>query len=230
MLAAGLGQPTLVANGELARVEEVKPRYTVARVLSPERLVRIPGTSLSIGFDPLVGLIPGIGDALANLIGTVILGIAARLRLPRIVLSRMSLNLLINGTVGAVPVIGDLFSVWFQSHARNATLLREAALKPDRETRPDWLYVGGLVGGTVLLMLLLIAGVVWLAGSVGLRSSWQYVQVANCADTWIVLAVPKLPAGRDAKDIGPVPPPCTCRSPGPWQASHPTTGRGTFPV
>src|SRR5512143_1635678 len=75
-----------------------------------------------------------------------------------------------------------------------------------------------------------VAGVVWLAGSVGLRSSWQYVQVANCADTWIVLAVPKLPAGRDAKDIGPVPPPCTCRSPGPWQASHPTTGRGTFPV
>lgn len=124
--------------------------------------VRIPGTSLYIGLDPLIGLIPGIGDALANLIGTLILGIAARLRLPRIVLARMSLNLLINGTVGAVPIIGDLFSVWFQSHARNATLLREAALKPDRETRPDWLYVGGFVGGTVLLMLLLIAGVVWL--------------------------------------------------------------------
>lgn len=124
--------------------------------------VRIPGTSLSIGFDPLIGLIPGVGDALANLIGTVILGIAARLRLPRIVLARMSLNLLINGTVGAVPIIGDMFSVWFQSHARNAVLLREAALKPDRETHPDWLYVGGIIGGTVLLMLLAIAGVVWL--------------------------------------------------------------------
>ncbi|MDX2251121.1 MAG: DUF4112 domain-containing protein [Nitrospira sp.] len=127
--------------------------------------VRIPGTSLYIGLDPLIGLIPGIGDAIANLIGTLILGIGARLRLPRIVLARMSLNLLINGTVGAVPIIGDLFSVWFQSHARNAALLREAALKPDRETRPDWLYVGGLVGGTVLLMLLLIAGVVWLVAT-----------------------------------------------------------------
>jgi hypothetical protein len=124
--------------------------------------VRIPGTSLSIGLDPLIGLIPGIGDAVANLIGTLILGIAARLRLPRIVLARMSLNLLINGTVGAIPIVGDLFSVWFQSHARNAALLWEAALKPDRETRPDWLYVGGFVGGTVLLMLLAIAGVVWL--------------------------------------------------------------------
>lgn len=124
--------------------------------------VKIPGTSLYIGLDPLLGLIPGIGDALANLIGTVILGLAARLRVPRIVLARMSLNLLINGVVGAIPIIGDLFSVWFQSNMRNTALLREAAMKPDRETRPDWFYVGGIVGGTVALMLLAIAFVVWL--------------------------------------------------------------------
>ncbi len=124
--------------------------------------VRIPGTSLYIGLDPLIGLIPGIGDALANLIGTVILGIAARLRVPRIVLARMSLNLLINGTVGAIPILGDLFSVWFQSNMRNAVLLRAAATSPERETRPDWFYVGGIIGGTVLLMLLAIASVVWL--------------------------------------------------------------------
>ena len=124
--------------------------------------VRIPGTSIFLGLDPLIGLIPGIGDALANLIGTVILGIAARVRLPRIVLARMSLNLLINGVVGAVPVAGDLFSVWFRSHARNAALLREAAMRPDRETRPDWLYVGGIVGGTALAIVAAIACVIWL--------------------------------------------------------------------
>ncbi|MBY0247313.1 MAG: DUF4112 domain-containing protein [Nitrospiraceae bacterium] len=124
--------------------------------------VKIPGTSISIGLDPLLGLIPGIGDALANLIGTVILGLAARVRVPRIVLARMSLNLLINGVVGAIPIAGDLFSVWFQSNMRNAALLRAAAMKPDRETRPDWLYVGGIIGGTVVLMLLAIAFVVWV--------------------------------------------------------------------
>lgn len=124
--------------------------------------VKIPGTSISIGLDPLLGLIPGIGDALANLIGTVILGLAARVRVPRIVLARMSLNLLINGVVGAVPIAGDLFSVWFQSNMRNAALLRAAAMKPDRETRSDWLYVGGIIGGTVVLMLVAIAFVVWV--------------------------------------------------------------------
>lgn len=124
--------------------------------------VKIPGTSWYVGLDPLLGLIPGIGDAIANLIGTVILGIATRLQLPRIVLARMSLNLLINGTVGAVPIIGDLFSVWFRSHTRNAALLREAAVKPDRETHADWFYVTGIIGGTVALMLLTIAFVVWV--------------------------------------------------------------------
>jgi hypothetical protein len=132
----------------------------LAKVLDTS--IRIPGTSWSIGLDPLLGLIPGIGDVIANLIGTIILGIATRLQLPRIVLARMSLNLLINGTVGAVPIVGDVFSVWFRSHARNAALLREAALKPDRETHADWFYVAGILGGTVALLLLTIAFIIWL--------------------------------------------------------------------
>jgi len=131
----------------------------LAKVLDAS--IRVPGTSWSIGLDPLLGLIPGIGDVITNLIGTVILGIATRLQVPRIVLTRMSLNLLINGTVGAVPIVGDLFSVWFRSHARNAALLREAALKPDRETHADWFYVAGIIGGTVALLLLTIAFVIW---------------------------------------------------------------------
>lgn len=131
----------------------------LAKVL--DTTIRIPGTSWYVGLDPLLGLLPGIGDVIANLIGTVILGIATRLQLPRIILARMSLNLLINGTVGAVPVIGDLFSVWFRSHARNAALLREAALKPARETSADWFYVVGIIGGTVALLLLTIVCVIW---------------------------------------------------------------------
>lgn len=125
--------------------------------------IRIPGTSWYIGLDPLLGLIPGIGDALANLIGTIILGLGTRLQVPRIVLARMSLNLLINGTVGAVPIVGDLFSVWFRSHSRNAALLREAAMKQDRETHADWFYVGGIIGGTVALLLFTIAVIIWLS-------------------------------------------------------------------
>lgn len=152
--------PIEVLSRDQAREHLLAIADILAKVLDTS--IRIPGTSWSIGLDPLLGLIPGIGDVIANLIGTVILGIGTRLQLPRIVLTRMSLNLLINGTVGAIPIVGDLFSVWFRSHARNAALLRAAALKPDRETHADWFYVAGIIGGTVALLLLTIALIIWL--------------------------------------------------------------------
>lgn len=149
----------------LPRDEAREHLLAIADILAKvmDMTIRIPGTSWYIGLDPLLGLIPGIGDVLANLIGTMILGLATRLQLPRIVLARMSLNLLINGTVGAVPIFGDLFSVWFRSHSRNAALLRDAAMKLDRETHTDWFYVGGIIGGTVALLLLTIAFTIWLS-------------------------------------------------------------------
>ena len=132
----------------------------LAKIL--DTTVKIPGTPFYIGLDPLLGLIPGIGDMIANLIGTVILILAARLRMPQIVIARMSLNLLINGTVGAIPIFGDLFSIWFRSHARNAELLRRAATQPYRETQQARLYVAGIIGGTVVLLFLAIAAVLWV--------------------------------------------------------------------
>ena len=132
----------------------------LAKIL--DTTVRIPGTRIYLGLDPLLGLIPGIGDMLANLIGTVILILAARLQVPRIVVARMSLNLLINGTIGTIPILGDLFSIWFRSHARNAVLLREAATKPHRNNQRDWLYVAGIISGTIVLLLLAITAVLWI--------------------------------------------------------------------
>ena len=132
----------------------------LAKVL--DTTVKIPGTPFYLGLDPLLGLIPGIGDLLANLIGTVILVLAARLQVPQIVMARMSLNLLINGAVGAIPIAGDLFSVWFRSHARNAELLRRAATQPYRETQQARFYLAGIIGGTVLLLMLAIALVLWI--------------------------------------------------------------------
>lgn len=152
---------------DLRRQALVEAAELLAKML--DTTVRIPGTSLYLGLDPLIGLIPGIGDVLANLIGTVILGMAARLEVPRIVIIRMSLNLLINGVVGAVPVLGDLFSVWFRSNSRNADLLRQAATQSARRTHADWTYVVGIIGGTVVLLLGLVAFALWMAISLWSR-------------------------------------------------------------
>jgi len=106
---------------------------------------------------------------LANLIGTAILILAARLHVPQIVIARMSLNLLINGTIGAIPILGDLFSIWFRSHARNAELLRRAATQPSRETQQARFYVACIIGGTVGLLVLAIAAILWIV-----VKAWAY--------------------------------------------------------
>jgi hypothetical protein len=142
----------------------------LAKVL--DTAIRIPGTSLTIGLDPLIGLIPGIGDAVANLIGSTLLLLGAQLQVPRIVLARMSLNLVINAVIGAVPVAGDLFSVWFRSHARNAALLRQHTTPVARSsTSRDWVFVISILIATIALILGTMATMIWLVARL-----WKLVQ------------------------------------------------------
>jgi len=93
----------------------VETAELLAKILDTS--IKIPGTPLSVGLDPLLGLIPGVGD---------------------------------------------IFSIWFKSHARNAQLLRRAAGQPYRETWQAWLYMVCIIGGTVMLLLLTIGAVLWI--------------------------------------------------------------------
>lgn len=123
----------------------------------------IPGTSIRIGLDPILGLIPGIGDALANIAGSAILIIAAQFGLPKIVLLRMGLNVALNAVIGAIPIFGDIFSIWFRSNAKNAQLLERYAATESRRAGPrDWLFVTGIIAGLVFIVLGILAGLVWL--------------------------------------------------------------------
>lgn len=89
-------------------------------------ILRIPGTRMRLGVDPLVGLLPIVGDAIATLLGTSILVIARQLGVPWRMVASMWLNQLKNGLLGAVPIIGDAYSFHFKSNAVNAALLLRA--------------------------------------------------------------------------------------------------------
>ena len=124
---------------------------------------RIPGTSIRIGLDPIIGLIPGIGDTLANLAGSAILFIGAKFNLPKIVLLRMALNVALNTLMGAIPFVGDLFSIWFRSNVRNAQLLeRYATQHRQSAAASDWLFVFAVIGTLVLLLIAVLIGLGWL--------------------------------------------------------------------
>ena len=108
-----------------------------------DNLLRIPGTSFRIGIDPLIGLIPGLGDTGSAMVSALALIQAARYGLPKIVLARMAVNILLNELIGIVPVVGDAFSFWFKSNARNHQLIKEHMGAPRKSKRSDWIFVIG---------------------------------------------------------------------------------------
>ncbi len=123
---------------------------------------RVPGTNIRFGLDPILGLVPGIGDLASPVLSVLILVHGARLRVPKIVLARMVLNALIDFIVGAVPVLGDLFDFGWKSNVWNLTLLERHARPGPRATRGDWIFVIACVTVVFLAALIPFVALVWL--------------------------------------------------------------------
>ena len=140
-------------------------RLWLARFLADllDQRFTIPGTSIRIGLDPIIGLIPGIGDLVANLTGSIIVIIAAQFGVPKIVLARMAINIAINTLLGAIPIFGDIISIWYRSNVKNVALLERYL---DRQSKRvdirDWLFVVGLIVGLLLLLGGIAVGTIWL--------------------------------------------------------------------
>ena len=100
-----------------------------------DNAVNLPGTRFRIGLDPLLGLIPGAGDAVTACISLYMIVQARRLGVSNQVLTAMVVNVAVDALVGAVPVLGDLFDFAFKANSRNLVLL-EKHLAARRETSP----------------------------------------------------------------------------------------------
>src|SRR5215510_14728483 len=92
--------------------------------------LRVPGTKLRFGLDPIIGLLPGIGDVTSAMVSAIAFVHAARRGVPKLLLTRMAMNILINELVGITPRLGDAFSFWFKSNVRNYELLRRYSSAP----------------------------------------------------------------------------------------------------
>src|SRR5690606_23649921 len=109
--------------------------------------------------DPLLGLLlPGAGDLVSAGIGLYIVGVAARLRVPPVVIARMLLNLGVDALVGAIPLLGDLFDFAWQANRRNVALLEQRGAG-GRSRPTDWLVV---IGAALLLLVALAVPVIAL--------------------------------------------------------------------
>jgi Domain of unknown function (DUF4112) len=112
---------------------------------------RVPGTSITFGWDPLIGLVPWVGDALTAVFSCAIILQAHHMRVPRVVQMRMVMNVAIDVIAGALPFVGDIADVFWKSNARNFDLLERHAAQPRPASTADWLFVIGMLGIVVLI-------------------------------------------------------------------------------
>ncbi|KQT88329.1 DUF4112 domain-containing protein [Aurantimonas sp. Leaf443] len=122
---------------DMGRERRLKRIARIARLM--DTAVRVPGTNIRFGADSMMGLVPGVGDAAGGLIGLFLVNEARKLGVPNHKIARMLANIGIDVAVGAVPLLGDVFDVYFKAHRRNLNLILEhfgehgLAEKPDLE-------------------------------------------------------------------------------------------------
>lgn len=140
-----LATPAAPGAGEDARLARAR---ALARLL--DSAFRVPGTSFTVGLDPLIGLLPAGGDLVGALLSGYIVVTGVRLGAPSAVVARMLGNIAIDTAVGSIPVLGDLFDAGWRSNQRNLALLERYLAAPDATAKRSRF-------GVVLGLLLVVA-------------------------------------------------------------------------
>ena len=146
------------------RSEPLASSRQIARLL--DDAVTVPGTKVGVGFDAVLGLIPGIGDLLGSALSGAIMYDAVDARVPIPVLARMGWNILIDAGLGLIPFAGDLADVAHRANRKNYRLLERALAESSDPAPPSRGYLIAAALLTILPLLIsvaiAIAIIVWL--------------------------------------------------------------------
>lgn len=145
-----MGRTTRIRSLSPGQQQRITALRHAARLL--DSAYQVPGTSYRFGLDPIVGLVPGLGDLISPLFTIALLWQSRDLRLPRIVQLRMLFNVAIDTVIGIVPVAGDLFDFAWKANDMNMALLERHAYEERPAAAGDWAFVVGLT-----LLLLVVA-------------------------------------------------------------------------
>jgi hypothetical protein len=128
-------------------------------------IFRIPGTNIRFGLDALIGWIPGFGDALAASASFLIVFASWHRGVAVITLARMIANILLETTIGAIPIVGDIFHVVWKANRRNYRLLIREREQPRLSTKRDWIFLIFVVLTVVAAIVIPIGILIWLLQS-----------------------------------------------------------------
>lgn len=146
-----------IANGRVLRPTSIQIERELEVVSQlMDNQFRLPILGWRFGLNAIIDLIPEFGDIATTIVALYVLVAAVRYRVPKVTLLRMGLNIAIYFVGGLVPLVGDLFGIWWKPNIRNLNLLQHratvSAAEAKRGRTSDWLFVALMVGGLLALL------------------------------------------------------------------------------
>jgi hypothetical protein len=138
----------------LATSERLRRLRSLAWLL--DNSIPLPG-GFRVGLDAVIGLVPGVGDAIGGLVSAYLINEARMMGAPRSVLLRMTGNVLIETAIGVIPFAGDLFDAAYKANTKNIALLERYELDPVGSRRSSRMFVFGFSMLMLLLVMVIIA-------------------------------------------------------------------------
>lgn len=120
---------------------------------------RVPGTDMRFGLDPLLGFFPVVGDLASFAVSAGLVLTMARYGVSRKVAVLMALNILLDVTVGGIPILGNIFDFAFKANERNVNLLRKHYVEGKYQGTGTWIIV--TIIAVVFLLVLLLGYLLW---------------------------------------------------------------------
>ena len=158
-----------MSTDKLKRLKKIK---TISKLL--DNAIAIPGTKYKIGLDPIIGLVPAVGDYLTLIVSAYIVFEAASLGAKQDTLVKMATNILFDSLAGSVPVAGDLFDVAWKANQKNIDLLEKdvpqlkegssvnTAIQTGEAEEVDWKPIILIFGAIVIVVAISSALFLWI--------------------------------------------------------------------
>jgi hypothetical protein len=125
-----------------------------------DKAIRIPGTDMTFGLDPIIGFFfPVVGDAIGAIVSAYIVLVSVRYGLPKIVIARMVFNIAADFVVGSIPFLGDAADFAWKVNTRNLRLLNKHASGKRGSFWSDWAWLIVLLS---VLCLLIVGGLAFI--------------------------------------------------------------------
>ena len=146
---------------------------------------QVPGTRFRVGWDALIGLIPGLGETIMLLVQALVVVLAvSRERVPAVVAARMILNVLLDSVLGSIPIAGDVFDAFFKANTRNIALVRQVrsqrATSGKVSTAWHYAFIFCVVAALAAVVAGCLALVFWIS-----RALLLWIQTGSPSGAWV---------------------------------------------